>query len=155
MIRMRKGVIWPKVFVMLIISLAIVGIVRWWLKDMFRQEAAIADIAATNYKLINTVRMVEIYMEQYLDFAAIKSAKHVTGEDEPDWDVIFSDPTLIDDFKTELKKELIPSYRARFDTDIRIDNLEVSDKKIILDYHVTVKHEYRSLEKDEQIILEL
>ena len=152
---MIKGFIWPKVFVMLIISLAIVGIVRWWLKDMFQQEAAIADIGATNYKLINTVRMVEIYMRQYLDFATIKAAKDVTGEDEPDWDSIFSDSTLINNFKIELEKDLIPYYRARFDTDIRIDNLEVSDRKIILDYHITVEHKYRSLEKDEQIILEL
>lgn len=152
---MRKGMIWPKILVMLIISLAIVGIVRWWLKDMFQQEAAIADIAATNYKLINTVKMVEIYMRQYLDFAVIKSAQDITGENEPDWDSIFSDSTLLDDFKTELEKELIPSYRVRFDTQIRIDNLEVSNKKITLDYHVTVEHKYRTLEKDEQIILEL
>jgi len=152
---MRKGVIWPKIFVMLIISLVIVGIVRWWLKEMFRQEAAIADIGATNYKMINTFTMVEIYMNQYLRFAANKTAKDVTNEVNPNWDSVFSDPTLLNNFKTELEKQLIPSYRARFETEIRIDSLEVSDRKIILDYHVTVDHQYRSLEKDEQIILEL
>jgi hypothetical protein len=152
---MGKGVIWTKVLIMLVVSLAIVSIVRWWLKDMFTQETAIADIGATNYKMINTIKMVEVYMEQYLDFAAIKVARDVTGEYDPDWDSIFSDSSLIDDFKRELEKELIPSYRARFDTTITVENLEVSDKKIILDYNVLVEHEYRTLEKDEQIILEL
>lgn len=136
--------------VALVIIAAIAGL---FITKVANDEKAIADIVSSNYRMMNTVEFAKIFLRQNLAFTAEKVAKDITGE-EVDWDEIFSDDTKLQDFETKLESEFKPRYRARHDTTIKTKNLEVSDRKIIFDYYISVIHEYRALEKEDRIILD-
>jgi len=136
--------------VALVIIAAIAGL---FITKIANDEKAIADIVSSNYRMMNTVEFAKIFLRQNLAFTAEKVAEDISGG-EADWDEIFSDNTKLQDFKIKLESEFKPRYRARHDTTIKTKNLEVSRRRIVFDYHISVIHEYRGLEKEDQIILE-
>ena len=133
--------------VALVIIAAIAGL---FITKIANDEKAIADIVSSNYGMMNTIEFAKIFLRQNLAFTAEKVAE----DEEVGWDEIFSDDTKLQDFKTKLESEFKPRYRARYDTTIKTKNLEVSDRKIVFDYHISIIHEYRALEKEDRIILE-